>query len=373
MPELVAVPASGRRFVDELLRCWDADDAVLPLDPRLPTHARDALLDELRPTVVVDIDGSRRRFDAEPVGTGDALVIATSGTTGTPKGVVLTHGAVAASAMATSAFLEVEPTTDRWLACLPLAHVGGLSVVTRSVVTGTPFDVLDGFDAAAVDESDATLVSLVATALARIDATRWRRIVLGGSAPPTDRPANSVATYGLTETGSGVVYDGWPLEGVELRIVDGEVQIRGPMLLRCYRDGTTPLDADGWLATGDEGELGDDGQLRVFGRRGDMIVTGGENVWPEPVERRLEAHPRVARAAVIGRPDTEWGHRVVAVVVPTDPREPPTIDELRSWIRAELPVWSAPKELDLVEQLPTTALGKVRRSLLRDGGRPRFG
>jgi O-succinylbenzoic acid--CoA ligase len=373
VPELVAVTAVGTPFVAELVRCWDAGDAVLPVDPRLPDAARHRLLETLRPTVVVEDEGGRRRFDGDPAEVGDALVVATSGTTGAPKGVVLTHEAVAASARATSTWLEVDPDADRWLACLPLAHVGGLSVVTRSLVTGTPCDVLDAFDAEAVDASEATLVSLVGTALGRIDASRWRRIVLGGSAPPPDRPPNSVATYGLTETGSGVVYDGRPLDGVELRIVDGEVEVRGPMLLRAYRDGTTPLDADGWLATGDEGALTDDGELRVFGRRGDMIVTGGENVWPEPVERRLEMHPAVDRAAVVGRPDHEWGQRVVAVVVPADRSRPPSLDTLRAWVRDELPTWSAPKDLELVEALPTTSLGKVRRSALRDGGRPRFG
>ena len=127
------------------------------------------------------------------------------------------------------------------------------------------------------------------------------------------------------------------------------------------------------MATGDEGTLGDDGRLIVFGRRGDMIVTGGENVWPEPVERRLEAHPSVDRAAVVGRPDPEWVQRVVAVVVPIDAGAPPTLEDLRSWVRAELAAWSAPKDLELVDRLPTTALGKVRRSVLRDGGPPRFG
>lgn len=363
MPELVAVPARGAWFVERMLETWERGDAVLPLDPRLPGPARDRLIEELRPGVVIADDGDRRHLDGDPSEPGDALVVPTSGTTGRPKGVVLTHDAVAASARASSTALEVDPERDRWLACLPLAHVGGLSVVTRALVTGTPVEVLDTFDAEAVDRSDATLVSLVSTALRRVDTTRWRRILLGGGAPPSDRPDNTVATYGLTETGSGVVYEGRPLGGVELRIVAGEIQVRGPMLLRSYRDGSSPLDADGWLATGDEGAL-DDGRLLVHGRRGDMIVTGGENVWPEPVERRLEAHPGVERAAVIGRPDPEWGERVVAVVVAADPSAPPSLDELRDWVRDALPSWSAPKHLEVVEALPTTALGKVRRDRL---------
>lgn len=340
---------------------------MLPVDPRLPDPARDRLLAALGPTVVIDDDGTRRPVEGDPVESGDALVVATSGTTGDPKGVVLTHDAVAASARASSAALGVDPSRDRWLACLPLAHVGGLSVVTRSLLTGTPLEVHDRFEAEAVDRSEATLVSLVGTALARVDVKRWRRILLGGGAPPADRPPHAVTTYGLTETGSGVVYDGWPLDGVELRVVDGEVQVRGPMLLRCYRDGPSPLTAEGWLPTGDDGELSAEGRLSVWGRRGDMIVTGGENVWPEAVERRLEAHPDIDRAGVIGRSDPEWGQRVVAVVVPTDATAPPSLAALRAWVRHTLPPWAAPKQLVLVDALPTTALGKIRRDLLRDG------
>jgi O-succinylbenzoic acid--CoA ligase len=309
----------------------------------------------------------------EPVAQGDALVVATSGTTGDPKAVVLTHEAVAASAAATSARLGVDPGRDRWLACLPLAHVGGLSVVTRALATGTPLVVHDGFDAAAVGAAatgrePVTLVSLVPTALARVDPTRFRHVVLGGSAMPDHLPPNAVTTYGMTETGSGVVYDGTPLDGVDVRVVGGQVEVRGPMLLRCYRDGTDPKDAAGWLRTGDAGAWdAAAGRLRVFGRVGDMIVTGGENVWPVAVERALATHPQVREVAVTGRPDAEWGRRVVAVVVPADPADPPSLAALRDAAKAELPAYAAPRELVLADALPRTSLGKVARSRLLGG------
>ena len=136
----------------------------------------------------------------------------------------------------------------------------------------------------------------------------------------------------MTETGSGVVYDGVPLDGVEVRIDgDAEVWLRGPMLLRGYRDGTRPFDADGWLPTGDLGRWLDDGRLHVDGRRGDLIITGGENVWPEAVEAVLSTHPAVAEAMVRGVADDEWGQVVEAVIVPSGAA--PTLDEIRAFVK----------------------------------------
>jgi O-succinylbenzoic acid--CoA ligase len=354
---LIALPARGTdEFVARLRRAWDDGDAVLPVDPRLPPPARARVL----AAACVD----------DPVEDGDALVVATSGTTGDPKAAVLTHTAVEASARATSRRLGVDPAADRWLACLPLAHVGGLSVVTRALVTGTPLTVHDGVDAAAVAaaaRAGCTLVSLVPATLRRVDAALFRTVVLGGSAMPPDLPPNAVATYGMTETGSGVVYDGRPLDGVEVRVVDGEVQVRGPMLLRAYRDGTDPRTPDGWYPTGDAGEWdAGAGRLRVFGRTGDLIITGGENVWPAAVERALGDLPAVAEVAVVGAPDPEWGRRVVALVVPADPADPPSLDALRDAVRRELPAYAAPREVRLVTALPRTALGKVARARLAD-------
>ena len=354
----------GDRFVAELQRAWDAGDAVLPVDQRLPAATQEELVGRMGASVVVDATDRHRRRGGWEVEAGDALVMATSGSTGEPKGAVLTHAAIEANAMATSSALEVDPSTDRWLACLPLAHVGGLAGVVRALLTDTPLDVHDGFDTAAVEAAarqGATLTSLVPTALARIDATAFRAILLGGSAMPAQRPPNTVATYGMTETFSGVVYEGWPLEGVELRIQDSEVQLRCPMLLRTYRDGTDPRTEDGWFGTGDAGALSKEGQLSVFGRIDDMITTGGEKVWPVAVERILADQPNIADLAVVGRPDPEWGQAVTAVVVPTDPNQPPELEKLREAVKAHLPAYCAPQKLELVTELPKTPLGKTQR------------
>jgi len=281
---------------------------------------------------------------------------------------VLTHGAVAASAEATSRHLGAT-ASDHWLACLPLSHIGGLAVVTRALHTGARLTVHPGFEAAAVGaapDAGVTMVALVRTALARTDVSRFRTVVVGGAAAPEATPPNVVVTYGLTETGSGVVYDGVPLPGVDVRIDDtGQVLLRGPMLLRGYRDGRTPLTADGWLATGDQGQWLDDGRLHVLGRRGDMIVTGGENVWPEPVERLLSDHPLVGDVAVAATPDAEWGELVTAYVVPRPGGVPPTLESLRDAVKAELPGYCAPRRMELVTVIPRTSLGKPRRSALR--------
>jgi o-succinylbenzoate---CoA ligase len=364
MRNLVALAMpGGPGFVDALQRIWADGDAVFPIDLRLPKPACDRVLRAMAPSAIMDASGIAALDGCRPVEDGDALVVATSGSSGEPKGVVLTHDAVRASAFATTGWIGRDPS-DHWLACLPLAHVGGLSVITRALAIGIPLTVLPAVDPEAIRGSKATLISLVPAALDRVDVEQFRCIVLGGSRPPADRPANSVATYGMTETGSGIVYDGYPLEDVELRIVDGHIEVRGPMLLRCYRDGRDPKSADGWLPTGDLGSLADDGRLSVFGRAGDLIITGGENVWPETVEAVLRRHPAVADIAVTGAADPTWGQAVTAVVVSRDPASPPTLDELRDWVKAELPAFCAPHRLTLVDAIPRTALGKIRRAEL---------
>jgi o-succinylbenzoate---CoA ligase len=309
--------------------------------------------------------------------------VATSGSSGQPKGVVLTHDAVSASAHATTTRLAVDPARHSWLSCLPLAHVGGLSVVTRALLTGTPLTVVPGFDAdvvTALGRSGAvTHVSLVSAALLRIDPADFTGILLGGSRPPPELPANAVVTYGMTETGSGVVYDGVPLDDVEVAIAHfddadggsdggGEILLRAPMLMRCYRDGSTGrvVGPDGtrtWFATGDAGFLTGAGTLAVTGRMAEVITTGGEKVWPDEIERVLSGHPDVAEVAVWKRPDPQWGERVVAWVVPTE--TPPRAEELKELVAHAVAPWAAPKEVVLVAALPRTPSGKVKRADLR--------
>ncbi len=366
MPDLVALDlAGGPEFVVALRRAWDAGDAILPVDQRLPRALKIDLVERMGAARVVSAHGVSSTGHGRPVDDGDAAVVATSGSTGAPKGVVLTHDAIAASAEATSRRLGVT-RDDHWLACLPLSHVGGLSVVFRALHTDTRLTVQPGFDPRAAEASGATLVSLVATAMRRIDPTRFRLIVLGGSRPPADRPPNAVTTYGMTETGSGVVYDRLPLDGVELRVVDGEIRLRCPMLLRCYRDGTDPKDAEGWFATGDLGEIVHDGLLTVQGRRGDLIITGGENVWPESVEAVLRTHPQIADVAVYGHDDPEWGQAVTALVVAPSGMSAPSLDEVRRHVKELLPAFCAPRRVVTCAQLPRTTLGKIERSKLAE-------
>ena len=359
MRRLVALDLpGGRQFVDELQRAWGAGDAVLPLDQRFDESTKLDLVRQLRASVVIDATGTATIEQGSPVEDGDALVMATSGTTGIAKGVVLTHDALRASAHATSDALRVSDD-DHWLACLPLSHVGGLSVVVRSLVMGTPLTVHDGFDAEEVTNaahSGCTLVSLVPTTLARIDTSLFRTILLGGSRPPASRPPNVIATYGLTETGSGIVYDGRPIPGVEISIGDDdEILVRGPMLMREYRDGSTSIDFDGWLHTGDAGTF-DNGILSVTGRLDDLIKTGGEKVWPDAVEKALTGLVDPSCICVVGVEDPEWGERVVIVTsVELD------LAEVKAKVRAALPPYCVPKDIVRVDELPTTAIGKIRR------------
>lgn len=367
MRELVALDlAAGPQMLALILDEWNSGNSVLVVDQRLPHAAKQHLLGALGAhRVSTGHDTTLLSTAHPPMNDGDALVVATSGSTGSPKGVVHTHDGLRAASFASATALACD-ARDHWLACLPLAHIGGFGVVTRALHTGARLTVLPGFDPDAVLGSGASHVSLVSTALQRLDPARFSRILLGGSRPPRDLPANVTTTYGLTESCGGVVYDRQPLSGVDVTVsTTGEVLLRGPMIMRAYRSMTQeiphPVDEHGWLHTGDLGEIRN-GELHVSGRAGDLIITGGENVWPEQVESALATHAQVRDVVVAGVADKEWGQRVVAWVVTDNPEL--RLDELREHVASTLPRFAAPRQLVIVHEIPRTALGKPRRSEL---------
>lgn len=362
VPRLVAIVAPvSRTTLEEVLGIWDEGDAVLPLDPRMPTEMQLQLAREMGASEIRSEDTHFLLEQSAPVEPGDALVMATSGTTGAPKGVVLTHQALTASARITTEALAIGPG-HKWLACLPLAHIGGFSVLTRALLTNTALQVLEGgFSAQGVEDAarnGATHVSLVATAMKRINTTLFERILLGGGPRPATCPPNAVATYGSTETASGIVYDGKALPEVNMRVdADGRLFVKSPTLLRCYRDGTEPFTPDGWFVTNDAATISADGTLDVLGRLDDAIITGGEKVWPAAVESALQDLPGVTAAFVFGEADPEWGERVVAQIE-GNPQSRQLLAEL---VRQRLPAYAIPKRWEFVAALDRTPLGKVRR------------
>ena len=311
--------------------------------------------------------------------------IHTSGTTGGSRAIELTYGNHLWSAVGSAFNLGVEPT-DRWLCCLPLFHVGGLSIVMRSVIYGTAAVVHDGFDpdwvAASLEGDGVTVLSVVPTQLRRlleaeVDLLPLRAVLVGGGPVPAEvldealaRGATVVQTYGLTEAASQVTTlspaeaesragsAGRPLLTTHLRIQDGEIWVQGPTVAPGVAD------EDGWLHTGDLGRIDDEGFLYVTDRLGDMIVSGGENVLPAEVEQVLRSHPDVADVAVIGRADPEWQEAVTAVVVL---RGDATVsaEELRSHCGGSLAGYKVPKRVEFVSKLPRTTSGKLIRRELR--------
>ena len=386
---LVAALLPSTALAPAVVGAWEAGEAILPLNPSAPAAEIARLLDLLRPTHLLDAAGRAARRDGVPVPAGTAAVVATSGTTGEPKGVELTHEGLAVMGRGYSEGLDAGDG-DRWLACLPLYHVAGLAILGRAWVTGVPYTAHDGFDLGRVARSPAdegtTIVSLVPTTLLRLlDAgaplNEYRRVIVGG-APCADetraRAAEAgvalVDAYGLSETWGGCVLNGVPIRGCEVRAsTDGELHVRGAMVMRRYRFApeltAEVLDEDGWLRTGDAGIV-EDGLVTVTDRRKDLVISGGVNVSPTEVEGVLARHPGVADVGVAGSVDREWGERVVAFVVPADPSDPPTLDALRDFARDHLAAAKLPRELVLVTEIPRTASGKALRRLLGRDQRP---
>jgi O-succinylbenzoic acid--CoA ligase len=427
----IALP-SGIAFAQALHACLLLGAVAVPVDLRLTAAERElvtfgaaTLLEEPlsseenhrspgRPEKVGSADLARHvgaRHDLDAV----AVVIHTSGTTSAPKPVELTYGNLLWSALGSAVALGLD-SRERWLGALPLAHVGGLSILLRSTIYATTAVLHERFDTEAVlealREQEITLVSLVATTLARLlDAGLERpptlRCALTGGGPVpaalVDRAREAGVpvslTYGLTESCSqvtttpvaaleptepmvvptpapapsptrtpalgpgGDLNAGPPLFCTRVRVdAEGEILVAGPTVA------PRSLAADGWLYTGDLGALDEHGRLRVTGRKADTIVSGGENVAPVEVEAMLEAHPDVLEAAVVPLADPQWGEVVTAIVVPR-PGSMLDVQELRAHCARGLAPHKVPKQMSFVDHpLPRTRSGKLLRRELRIGG-----
>lgn len=336
-------------------------------------------------------------------------IIYTSGTTGRPKGAMLTYGNHWWSAHGSAINLGAH-RDDRWLACLPLFHVGGLAILLRCAIYGVPVIVHPSFDPAAVnsaiDEQGVTLVSVVSDMLRRMLAGRGDRpyppglrgILLGGGPAPLSlleecarRGVPVLPTYGMTETASQAATlsmedalrkqgsAGKPLMPGEILIETddsdtapgeaGEIVVRGPNVTPGYwnrPEDTARAFRGGWFHTGDIGRLDAEGYLYVLDRRDDLIVSGGENVYPAEVEAVLLSHPAVEDAGVTGVPDERWGRAVVASVK-LRPGAEAGAEELRTYCRKLLAGYKAPSMIKFVDALPRNAAGKLLRRVLREG------
>ncbi|MFQ3567387.1 MAG: o-succinylbenzoate--CoA ligase [Aggregatilineales bacterium] len=329
-------------------------------------------------------------------------ILFTSGTTGNPKGAQISFAAQLYSAAASSWRLGHHPD-DRWLLCLPLYHVGGLNIILRSCLYGSAIILQRGFDPHAIwqalEAQAVTLISLVPTMLDRLLEARpnaappatLRLVLLGGAAamPTLVQRAHArgfpiALTYGLTEANSQVATAlpdavrrkpgsvGKPLMFSDVRITSdsgallpvgqvGEIVVRGPtVMLGYYRQPEHPALRDGSLYTGDLGYLDEDGDLWVVQRRSDLIISGGENIYPAEIEAVLREHPSIADVCVVGVDDPIWGQRPAAAIV-LKPETALSQETLEAFVRERLAGYKVPRSILFVEALPHTASGKVAR------------
>ena len=391
----IALPP-GLEFAYALHACLLLGAVAVPVDLRLSASEQDriaagsATLIDHRFFDEFDVLTAGRPTEAElckPVRqdlAATAVVIHTSGTSAAPKPIELTYGNLLWSALGSAVALGLD-ANERWLCPLPLSHVGGLSILVRSAIYATTAIVHERFETDrvlhALQEDKITLVSLVATTLARLlDAglehpPALRCALTGGGPVPAALIERATAagvpvsmTYGLTESCSQVTTTpvasiargehgaGPPLFCTRVRCAaDGEVLVSGPTIA----PGATAQ--DGWLHTGDLGSFDERGNLSITGRKADTIVSGGENVAPSEVEAVLEAHPEVLEAAVVGRPDEQWGEAVTAIVV-ARPGSAPATEALREHCASRLASYKVPKRVELrAEPLPRTRSGKLLR------------
>jgi len=349
---------------ESVVRLVESQTALCVVDQRTSPDLKAKQLQILGATHLLTSEGEVALSAGSEVDPSVGVVMLTSGSSGDPKAVELSWEALEASARITSAALAVD-APSLWVPALPANHIGGLAVLLRSALGYA--NLLWASDISTAPEQGATHISIVQAQALRSDLSRYERVLIGGAKPPANLSPNMIATWGMTETGSGIVYDGAALPEVEVVAVDGELLVRSPTLFTRYRTSERPhaLGPDGradWFPTGDAGSL-HDGVVNVFGRLGSVINTGGEKVWPEQLEVLLRDYPGVIEIGITSVDDAKWGQAIVAVVVV---ERPIILEELSAFAEAQLGPWAKPKHLVLVDGLPRTANGKIRRRALAD-------
>jgi O-succinylbenzoic acid--CoA ligase len=337
----------------------------------------------------------------------EVTIMFTSGSSGIPKGVILTYGNHYFNACGSNENITLAPG-DCWLLSLPLHHVGGIAILYRCLLAGAAIRFVERFEAAQsnvlIDSGRVTHLSLVPAMLGELLRQRDQRptprtlkaILLSGAPVPSQVTVLArqmglplLTSYGLTETASQVCtlspFDtsdklltvGRPLPYRELRVVDdsgrstpangeGEIAVRGEVVFKGYLDERdSAFDADGWFRTGDVGYLDEDGYLVVCGRKDDMLISGGENIHPQEIEAVAQSYPGVNGVAVIAVLDHEWGERPVLFVETISPASF-DVDSLEQYLEARLARLKLPKEVIVLDKLPRTAIGKIEKTDLEE-------
>jgi O-succinylbenzoic acid--CoA ligase len=354
----------GPELEDAIRERVQVGEAFCVLDQRLSPRRMNESLDQLGASAVLDTDGRHPREGGRDVDDDIGLVMLTSGSSADPKAVQLSWNALRASADLTQAALR-KSGAPVWFPCLPACHIGGLAVLLRAVLSDATlvWDDVERLESA--PSHGATHVAVVLAQLVRHDLRGFETVLLGGARPPSHLDANVVTTWGMTETGSGIVYDGRALAGVDVAEMEGELIVRSPTLFSSYRDSERPRvngpdGRDDWFPTGDAGSVVD-GRVSVRGRLGYVINTGGEKLWPEDLEAVVATIEGVRDVAVTSVEDPQWGQRVVALVV-DDGR---TLDGAIVEVANErIGPWAKPKEIRHVAAIPRTSNGKIKRDQL---------